>query len=101
MLKDIKTEIEIATYCSDVMERTKDDKVLCCPKDLLDIVRDAGMKTDITTIRSILRDNWGLRSDKNSDYIFHLIGTEGDLFPGKRKGRYFEVSRELVNRILL
>lgn len=96
-----KVEIEIATWCADVMERTKEDKVRCCPKDLLDVIRDAGMKTDITNIRSILRDNWGLRSAKNTDYIFYHIGTEGDLFPAKRRGRYFEITREMVDKILL
>lgn len=96
-----KIEIEIATYCSDIMERTKEDKVLCCPKDFLDMIRDVGMKADINYIRSIFQDNWGLRSEKNSNYTFYHIGTEGDLFPAKRRGRYFEVSRELVDRILL
>ncbi|OAV65978.1 hypothetical protein Barb6XT_02168 [Bacteroidales bacterium Barb6XT] len=96
-----KIEIEIAAYCSDVMERLGQDKILCCPKDFIDEIRDTGLRADITQIRNILKDSWGLRSENNSDYTFQHIGTEGDLFPMKRKGRYLEVTRELVDKILL
>lgn len=96
-----KTEIEIAVYCSDVMERLDQNKILCCPKDFLDVIRDTGLKTDITQIRNILKDSWGLYSERNSDYTFYYIATEGELLPMKRKGRYLEVTRELVDRILL
>jgi len=34
-------------------------------------------------------------------YTFYHIGTDGELFPLKRKGRYFEVSRLVVEKILL
>ena len=96
-----KVEIEIASYCSEVMEKLERNTVSCCPKDLLDVVRDAGLRADLMQIRGILRDSWGLRSDRNSDYIFYHIGTEGDPVPAKRRGRYFEVSRELVDKLLL
>ncbi len=96
-----KVEIEIASYCAEVMEKLECASVSCCPKDLLDVVRDAGLRADLMQIRNILRDSWGLRSDRNSDYTFYHIGTEGDPVPAKRKGRYFEVGRELVNKLLL
>ena len=83
------------------MEKRGEDKVTCCPKDLLEVVRDAGLKADLLQIRCIFKDNWGLRSDKNSDYIFYHIGTDGELFPMRKKGRYYEVSRSLVERLLL
>ena len=68
---------------------------------MMDVIRDAGLKADLTQIRSIFKDSWGLRSDKNSEYTFYHVGTEGDLFPMKRKGRYYEVPRELVEKLLL
>jgi hypothetical protein len=96
-----KTEIEIASYCSEVMEHLEQNKMFCCPKDMLDVVRESGIKADITQIRNILRDSWGLRSERNTDYTFYRIGIEGELFPMKRKGRYMEITRELVDKILL
>lgn len=95
-----KVEVEIASYCADIMERNGEERVLCCPKDFLDIVREAGLRSDLTQIRSIFKDSWGLRSDKNSDYIFYHIGTDGELFPMKRRGRYYEVPRRIVERLL-
>lgn len=96
-----KIEAEIATYCSDVMDKLGEDKMYCCPKDFMDVIRDAGLKADMTQIRNILKDVWGLRSDKNSDYTFYYIGIEGNLIPMKRKGRYLEVKRQFIDEILL
>ena len=96
-----KVETEIAAYCLEVMDRLEKDTLLCCPKDMLDIVRDAGLKADLVQIRNIFKDNWKLCSVKNGDYIFYHIGSEGELFPAKRKGRYFEIPRSLVEKLLL
>jgi hypothetical protein len=96
-----KIEMEIATYCLELMERLDKDRVLCCPADFLDIIRNAGLKTDITQVRSILKDGWGLRSDKNSDYTFYHIGIDDELFPMKKKGRYFEIGWNDIDKILL
>jgi hypothetical protein len=96
-----KIEMEMAAYCNDAMELLKKDTIMCCPSDFLDIVRSVGLKTDITQVRSILKDSWGLRTEKNSDYTFHHIGTDGELFPMKRKGRYFEINRRDISEILL
>lgn len=96
-----KVEIEIATYCADAMEKLGKDTVSCCPKDMLDVVKDAGLRADLAQIRSIFKDSWGLRSDRNGDYTFYQIGFDGELFPVKKKGRYFEISRELVDKLLL
>ena len=96
-----KVEMVIASHCLEVMEHLEKDMILCCPGDFLDIVRNAGLKTDITQVRSILKDSWGLRTEKNSDYTFYHIGTDGELLPMKRKGCYFEINRDDVDEILL
>jgi len=96
-----KVEMEIAAHCLEVMERLEKDRILCCPVDFLDVIRNAGLKTDITQVRNILKDSWGLRTEKNSDYNFYYIGTDGELFPMKRKGRYFEIKRGDIDEILL
>jgi Predicted ATPase len=96
-----KVEVEMATYCRDVMERLGQNTFVCCPKDMLDIVRDTGLKTDLSQVRNILKDAWGLSSDKNSDYMFYYIGINGEFIPMKKKGRYYEVGEDLINKILL
>jgi hypothetical protein len=96
-----KVELEMATYCRDVMELSYRDTMLCCAKDLMNELRDLGLRVEVMQIRNILRDNWGLQSVKNGDYTFYHIGVEGELIPLKRKGRYIEVPRLLVDKILL
>ena len=78
-------KIEMAMYCGDIMERLKQDKILCCPKDFIDELRNIGLRADITQIRSILKDSWSIHSEKNGEYTFYHIGIEGELFPMKRK----------------
>jgi len=96
-----KIEIEMATYCKDVMDCKCQNKILCCAKDFLNVISDTGLKTDISHIRNILKDSWRLNSERNGEYTFYLIGIDGELIPMKRKGRFVEVSLELVNKILL
>jgi len=96
-----KIEIEMAAYCSDVMERLGQDKVVCCPKDFMDELRDTGLRADITQIRNILKDGWNVHSEKNGEYTFYHVGIEGELLPMKRKGRYFEINRATVDKIRL
>ena len=96
-----KVEMEIAAHCLEVMERLEKDRMTCCSADFLDVIRNAGLKTDITQVRSILKDSWSLRTEKNSDYTFYHIGTDGELLPMKRKGRYFEINRGDIDEILL
>jgi hypothetical protein len=43
-----KIEMEIAAHCLEVMEQLEQDKILCCPSDFLDVIRNTGLKTDIT-----------------------------------------------------
>ncbi|MDR0331910.1 MAG: DUF5906 domain-containing protein [Dysgonamonadaceae bacterium] len=96
-----KIEIEMATYCLDVMERLGQDKVFCCSKDFIDELRNTGLRVDITQIRNILKDSWAIHSEKNGEYTFYHITTDGELFPMKKKGRYFEINRVTIDKILL
>lgn len=95
-----KVEIEMASYCHEVMEMSDQEILQFCAKDFLEVIRNTGLKADITQIRNILKDNWGLRSERNSDYIFHWISLEGELLPMKRKGRYLEIEKTLIDKIL-
>jgi len=96
-----KVEIEIATYCYEVMDSLGLNKVRCCPKDLTEVLRELGLRADINMVRNILKDNWGLASQKNGEYSFYRIDMDGEIVPVKRKGRYMEVSLTDIAKILL
>ena len=96
-----KVEIEMASYCSEVMEMTGQDTIQCCPKDFLMVVQNVGLKADLNQIRNILKDNWGLRSGRNSEYNFYWFRMDGELEPMKRKGRYLEIEKSFIDKILL
>lgn len=94
-----KVEVEMANYCFDIMEKLQTDHFCGCPKDFIEVIRAAGLKADLTQIRSILRDNWKLKSENNTEYVFYGIDHIGELVPQKKKGRYVVIRRELVARI--
>ena len=76
-------------------------KMRCCPKDLADVLRESGVHADVNVVRNILKDNWGLTSEKNGEYSFYHIGTDGEIVPMKRKGRYMEIALADIDEILL
>ncbi len=96
-----KVEIEMAAYCYEVMEGLDLNKMRCCPKDLAEVLRESGLQTDTNIVRSILKDSWGLNSQKNGEYSFYHIGKEGEITPVKRKGRYLEIALTDIDKILL
>lgn len=96
-----KLEIEMASYCNDIMETIGKDAVQICPKDFLLVIQNTGLKADLTQIRNIMKDNWGLSSDRNGEYTFYWFGFNGEIDPMKRKGRYFDIDKHLVEKMLL
>ena len=96
-----KVEIEMASYCGEVMDFLGRDTIQCCTKDFLLVAQNAGLKTNLTQIRNILKDNWGLNSDHNGDYNFYWSGVIEEFEPVKRKGRFFEIEKSLIDKILL
>ena len=96
-----KIEIEMASYCSEMMELLGQNTFRCCPKDFLNVVQNAGLKADLNQIRNILKDSWGLHSNHNSHYTFYWTKIDGELGSMKRKGRFIEIEKSFVDKILL
>ncbi len=96
-----KVEIEMASYCNEMMELTGQTRFRCCTKDLLNAVQNAGLKADLNQIRNILKDNWGIHSENNSYYTLYMQKYDGELDSVRKKGRFVEIEKSLVDKILL
>ena len=81
-----KVEIEMASYCSEMMELFGQTTFRCCPKDLLNAVQSAGLKADLNQVRNILKDNWGIHSENNSHYTLYMQRYDGELDSVRKKG---------------
>lgn len=95
-----KVEFEMAAYCHDMMELVGQDTLTLCPKDILDAMALAGLKTDLNHVQNILKD-WKLTSVTNGSYKCYYVGASGDLLSMTKKGRYFRIEKALVANILL
>ena len=96
-----KVEIEMASYCNEMMELSGQTTFRCCTKDLLNAVQNAGLKADLNHIRNILKDSWGVHSENNSYYTLYLQRFDGELDSVRKKGRFVEIEKSLVDKILL
>lgn len=96
-----KVEIEMASYCNEMMELLGQTTFRCCPKDLLNAVQSAGLKADLNQIRNILKDNWGIHSENNSHYTLYWQKYDGELDSVRKKGRFMEIEKSFVDKILL
>lgn len=96
-----KVEIEMASYCNEMMELLGQTTFRCCPKDLLNAVQSAGLKADLNQIRNILKDNWGIHSENNSHYTLYWQKYDGELDSVRKKGRFIEIEKSFVDKILL
>jgi hypothetical protein len=96
-----KVEIEMASYCNEMMELLGQITFRCCPKDLLNAVQNAGLKADLNQIRNILKDNWGIHSENNSYYTSYWLKFDGELDSVRKKGRFIEIEKSFIDKILL
>lgn len=96
-----KVEIEMASYCNEMMELLGQNTFRCCPKDLLNAVQNAGLKADLNQIRNIVKDNWGIHSESNSYYTLYWLKLDGELDSMRKKGRFIEIEKSFVEKILL
>ena len=96
-----KVEIEMASYCNEMMELLGQTTFRCCPKDLLNAVQSAGLKADPNQIRNILKDSWGIHSENNSHYTLYWQKYDGELDSVRKKGRFIEIEKPFVDKILL
>ena len=91
----------MASYCNEMIELTGQTVFRCCTKDLLNAVQNTGLKADLNQIRNILKDNWGVHSENNSYYTLYSQKFDGELDSVRKKGRFVEIEKSLVDKILL
>jgi Predicted ATPase len=92
-----RTERELASLLLNVMEKYDWDEIKVCPNDLLYALNRSRIKTDLTEVRRLLRKNWKLSPQTNSNSYekFSLDGF-GDYVTTNTKGRYFTIKKEFL-----
>ncbi|MDH5414103.1 MAG: DUF5906 domain-containing protein [Flavobacteriaceae bacterium] len=92
-----RVEKELINIVIAVMEKFELDEVKLCPIDALNALNKTRVKTDLTQIRRILKNDWKLENQDNSNsYQKFVIWSDGDIGLSEAKGRYFTIDKEFL-----
>ena len=96
-----RVEKELANILMSIMEKYELNEVNLCPIDAVNILSRTRVKTDVTQMRRILKRNWGLTNQKNSNlYQKYTLWSDGDIVGKEAKGRYFTISKEFIDEMM-
>ena len=93
-----KLESELAHVLINTMDSLDVEIFHFCFSDLLNILNKFRIKYDAAEIKKIIRNNWKLEQQSNSNqYQKITITNDLDFYQNSSKGRYYSVSREFLS----
>ncbi len=94
-----RVEKELASILLSVTEKFDLDTVDLCLMDALLSLNKTRVKTDLTQLRKLLKIDWKLSNQKNSNkYQKFVVWTDGDMTLVDTKGRYFTVEKDFLTK---
>lgn len=94
-----RVEKELASVLMGVIEKFDLEAVDLCPMDALLALNRTRVKTDLTQLRRLLKNDWRLSNKDNSNsYRKFVIWTDGDINLIDAKGRYFTVEKSFLTQ---
>ena len=92
-----RVEKELASIILSVMEKFDLEEVHLCPIDALHALNKTRVKTDLTQLRRLLKKDWKLKNQDNSNkYQKFQIWSDGDMDLKDAKGRYFTIEKPFL-----
>ncbi len=89
-----RVEKELASLLLSAMEKFEMDSVDLCPVDALHMLNRTRVKTDLTQLRRLLKNDWKLDNQPNSNrYQKITIWNNGEINTEDAKGRYFTIKK--------
>ena len=94
-----RVEKELANILIMVMEKYDLEEIDFCPLDAMYAVNQTRVKTDLTQIRRLLKNEWRITPKENSlTYEKFAIWNKGDITRETNTGRYYTVKKEFLLR---
>jgi hypothetical protein len=93
-----KMEVELANVLINTMDSLDAEILQFCFSDLLNFLNKFRIKHDANEIKKIIRNNWKLEQQSNSNQYQKITVTNDlDFYQNLSKGRYYTVSREFLS----
>ncbi|MFD2834995.1 hypothetical protein [Gramella sp. AN32] len=91
-------EKELASILLMVMEEHDLQEINLCPMDALNALSKTRLRTDLTQIRKILKQDWKLENTSNSNrYEKFTLWENGSSNLPTTKGRYFTINKTFIS----
>ena len=92
-----RVEKELASILLSAMDKFELCEIQLCPMDALHMLNKTRVKTDLTQLRRLLKKEWKLENQKNSNsYQRATIWNNGEINLEDAKGRYFSISKHFL-----
>ena len=92
-----RVEKELASILLSAMDKFELNSINLCPIDALHILNKTRVKTDLTQLRRLLKRDWKLENQKNSNsYQKITIWSNGEINMEDAKGRYFTIQKDFL-----
>jgi hypothetical protein len=92
-----RVEKELANILLMVMDKYDLEEIEFCPLDAMYAVNQTRVKTDLTQIRRLLKNEWKLTPKENSlTYEKFTLWNKGDITRETNTGRYYTVKKEFL-----
>jgi len=92
-----KLEIELINVFITIMENFDVEVVSFQPNDLANILSKSFQRTDMTRLRKIIKESWGLKPVKNSlSYKRYSLLSDGSFAILTEKGRYYTITKDWI-----
>ncbi|WP_423819973.1 primase-helicase family protein [Salinimicrobium sp. TIG7-5_MAKvit] len=92
-----RVERELANILLMVMENQDLEELNLCPMDAYNAISKSRLRTDLTQIRKILKKDWKLENQPNSNrYQKFLLWGDGSTSFIEAKGRYFTINKNFL-----
>ena len=92
-----RVEKELASLLLSAMDKFELSEIQLCPMDALHMLNKTRVKTDLTQLRRLLKKEWKLENQKNSNsYQRATIWNNGEINLEDAKGRYFSISKHFL-----
>ncbi len=92
-----RVEKELASILLSAMDKFELKYINLCPIDALHILNKTRVKTDLTQLRKLLKRDWKLENQKNSNsYQKITIWSNGEINMEDAKGRYFTIQKDFL-----
>ena len=91
-----RVEKELASMLLSAMETFDMEEVHLCPMDALQILNHTRVRTDLTQLRQILKNDWKLKNQDNSRTYQKMVMWSNGLAPIPGKGRYYTIEKSFL-----